>query len=342
MSRCLCLVRLVLMAVVAGVLSPAHAQDLNIATWNIQTLTTGKKVFPNQNVVCDQADLGALASFATGIVADVIALQEIASPAAAAQVFPISDWTICISGQFFEAYPSLGHAAQADCFNAAPLPDTPASEELARQFTAVVVRRSAGLTVNVSDVPQLGVLHRDDKDGTDRAVRWGLVASVKKGNQTFTLLDVHLKSACFFERVSIPIQPPPSTRDCDTFARQVPVLDNFVRSAPKPFVVLGDFNRNLDLDGEQVFARLKGDDTPGIPDSTKLHRFPSRSPSLCFPEPASEYHYVPIDYFLISDGLRGSNFREMVPMIPPGIAAGTFKKRFSDHCPKSLKVEVQN
>src|SRR5262245_32211110 len=48
MSHCSCLVRLVLMAAVAGALSPAQAQDLNIATWNIQTLTTGKKVFPNQ------------------------------------------------------------------------------------------------------------------------------------------------------------------------------------------------------------------------------------------------------------------------------------------------------
>src|SRR5215207_5685973 len=144
-----------------GIVSPAQAQDLRLATWNIQTLTTGKKVFETQAFVRAQADLDFLKNFATGIAADVIALQEIASPAAVAQVFPSSDWNICISGQFFETYPALGHAPTADCFGAAPLPDTPASEPLAGQFTALAVRKSAGITVTVSDAPQFGVLHQD-------------------------------------------------------------------------------------------------------------------------------------------------------------------------------------
>ena len=340
MSRCLWFLKPALPLLLVCTAAPTLAQDLRLATWNIQTLTTGKKVFPDQVFVRAQADLDFLANFATGIAADVIALQEIASPAAAAQVFPIAQWTICISGQFFEAYPALGHAPQADCFGTAPLPDTPASEPLARQFTALAVRKSAGLTVSVSDLAQLGILHRD-KDGQDRAVRWGLLASVQTASRTFTLLNVHLKSGCFHDRLSIPLPPPPSTRDCDTFARQVPLLDNFVRSTPKPFVLLGDFNRNLDLDGDQVFERLTGSDTPGTPDSTGLRRFPSHKPSICFPEPPSDYHYVPIDYFLISDGLRGRGYLEMSPPIPAGIGAGDFKKKFSDHCPKSLAVQVQ-
>lgn len=197
MSRCSCFVKCaVLPMIVVWAASPAQAQDLRVATWNIQTLTTGKKVFPTQGFVRTQPDLDFLANFGTGIAADAIALQEIASPAAVAQVFPVSEWTICISGQFFEAYPSLGHPPQADCFDAAPLPDTPASEPLARQFTAIAVRRSAGFSVSVSDAAQFGVLHRES-DGEVRPVRWGLVATLQKDNRTFTLLNVHLKSGCF-------------------------------------------------------------------------------------------------------------------------------------------------
>jgi endonuclease/exonuclease/phosphatase family metal-dependent hydrolase len=341
MSRCSWFLKpAILLTLLVCIAAPTQAQDLRVATWNIQTLTTGKKVFPTQAFVRAQPDLDFLKNFATGIAADVVVLQEIASPAAAAQVFPIAEWTICISGQFFEAYPSLGHAPQADCFVAAPLPDTPASEPLARQFTALAVRKSAGFTVSVSDMAQLGVLHRDS-DGQERPVRWGLVASVQKGTRTFTLLNVHLKSGCFHERLAIPLPPPPSSSDCETFARQVPLLDNFVRAAPKPFVLLGDFNRNLDLEGDQLFDRLTGRDTRGTADQTGLRRFPFHMPSICLPEPPSEYHYVPIDYLLISDGLRGRDYRELSPPVPAGTSATEFKKKFGDHCPKSLSVEVQ-
>jgi endonuclease/exonuclease/phosphatase family metal-dependent hydrolase len=322
-----------------AIVSTSQAQDLRIATWNIQTLTTGHKVFPNQDFVRGPAELDFLKNFAAGIAADVVALQEIASPAAAAQVFPSSDWTICISGQFFEAYPALGRPVQADCFDAAPLPDTPASEPLAGQFTALAVRKGAGFTVAVSDAPQFGVPHLDDD--TVRPVRWGLVAALQRGTRTFTLLNVHLKSGCFNDRLAIPITPPPSRNHCETFARQVPLLDHFVRAAPKPFLVLGDFNRNLDLEGDQVFARLAGTDTRGPADNTGVRRFPFHTPSICLPEPRSEYHYVPIDYLLISDGLRGRDYAELSPPLPTGISATEFKKRFGDHCPKSLAIEVQ-
>jgi endonuclease/exonuclease/phosphatase family metal-dependent hydrolase len=201
------------------------------------------------------------------------------------------------------------------------------------------VRKSAGLNVSVSDIPELGVLHRD-ADGQVRSVRWGLVASVQAGGLTFTLLNVHLKSGCFHQRLAIPLPPPPASNDCDTLARQVPLLDNFVRSTQKPFLLIGDFNRNLDLEGDQVFARLTGRDTPGTADQTGLQRVPFHEPSICLPKPPSEHNYVPIDYLLLSDRLRGRDYREMSPQAPPGISASLFKKKFGDHCPKSLTVDV--
>ena len=90
-----------------------------------------------------------------------------------------------------------------------------------------------------------------------------------------------------------------------------------------------------------MFDRLSGRDTPGTQDQTGLRRFPFHVPSVCLPEPRSEYHYVPIDYLLISDGLRGRDYRELSPPVPAGTSASEFKKKFGDHCPKSLTVEVQ-
>jgi hypothetical protein len=105
--------------------------------------------------------------------------------------------------------------------------------------------------------------------------------------------------------------------------------------------VLGDFNRNLDLEGDQVFARLAGTDTRGPADNTGVRRFPFHTPSICLPEPRSEYHYVPIDYLLISDGLRGRDYLELSPTAPAGTSATEFKKKFGDHCPKSLAIDMQ-
>ena len=161
MSRCSCFVKCaVLPMIVVWAASPAQAQDLRVATRNIQTLTTGKKVFPTQGFVRTQPDLDFLANFGTGIAADAIALQEIASPAAVAQVFPVSEWTICIR-TILRSLSLARPPAPGRLLDAAPLPDTPASEPLARQFTAIAVRRSAGFSVSVSDAAQFGVLHRE-------------------------------------------------------------------------------------------------------------------------------------------------------------------------------------
>jgi endonuclease/exonuclease/phosphatase family metal-dependent hydrolase len=326
------------------VLTAASAQELRIATWNIENLTTGKKVFPDQRYVRKPEDIKQLREFAAArIDADVVALQEIASPAAAAQVFPLSEWTICISGQFFEFYPDHKRTAvKAECFATSPLPDTPNSADYADQFTALVIRKGKAINVNVADIREFGVQHRYP-NGVEKPTRWGLTAKLTKDGLAVTILNIHLKTGCFHYKFTTPQTPPPSTDDCETFARQIPYLDKFVRETPIPFIVLGDFNRHLDLQRDQVWDQLSGGDTrDDKSDDTKLWRYPYHKPSKCLQQPAALYNYVPVDYIVLSKGLSGSGDQEDSPDLPVGKNPYKFKSEFGDHCPLSLTVFPSN
>lgn len=317
---------------------PPAADTIRLATWNIQTLTTGKPVFDKQDYLRKPADIALLREFAARIPADVIALQEIASPAAAAQIFPLDRYAICISGQFFASYPALGSSG-ARCYDDGPLPDTPADEKLARQFTAFAVWKKLGARLVPTDLAEIGVDHRDGSDNVVRPTRWALALEVTRGNHKVALLNVHLKTGCFTQPLVRKPRPEPSTNSCETFSKQIPVLDAFMRKQSIPLVVLGDFNRYLDLSRDAVFERLAGLDTRTDPaDDTGITRAPERRPSFCFVEPRAEYYYVPIDYFVLSKGLQGRDFREHVPRIPRGKDPKAFKQAFGDHCPKSLAV----
>lgn len=315
-------------------------ETIRLATWNIQTLTTGKPVFETQQYTRTPADITQLREFAARIPADVFALQEIASPAAAAQLFPIDRFTICISGQFFASYPALGETGPR-CYDAGPLPDTPQADKLARQFTAFAVSKKLGARLDPSDLAEIGVDHRDAADGIVRPTRWGFALEVTRGNHKLRLLNVHLKTGCFFQPLLRRPRAEPSTNSCETFSKQMPVLDSYMRKHKGPLVVLGDFNRYLDLFRDAAFDRLAGLDTRNDPaDDTGITRFPERRPSVCFVEPRSEYFYVPIDYFVLSKGLVGRDFREHVPRIARNKDPKTFKLAFGDHCPKSLAVAL--
>lgn len=322
-----------------GQRAPA-GETIRLATWNIQTLSTGKPVFDSQKYKRSPADIAMLRAFARRVPADVFALQEIASPAAAAQIFPLDRYTICISGQFFASYPALGLTGPR-CFNDGPLPDTPEADKLARQFTAFAISKKLGARLEPSDLAEIGVDHRDAGDGVVRPTRWGLALEITRGNHKVRLLNVHLKTGCFFQPLLRRPRAEPSTNSCETFSKQIPVLDGYMRKHTGPLVVLGDFNRYLDLSRDSAFDRLAGLDTRNDPaDDTAITRYPERRPSVCFVEPRSEYYYVPIDYILLSKGLVGRDFREHVPQLPRGADPKAFKLAFGDHCPKSLSVTL--
>jgi endonuclease/exonuclease/phosphatase family metal-dependent hydrolase len=112
------------------------------------------------------------------------------------------------------------------------------------------------------------------------------------------------------------------------------------------FVILGDFNRRLDVGPDELLDGITG---RGVPGSRRigLTRFPRAKPSLCYQELATRpgfdnsYHYVPIDHFLVSGDNRSGQFAEHPVAVPPGQERQTLNV-FGDHCPKSLTLTMGN
>ncbi len=135
---------------------PAAAQDaIRLATWNMEWLTdrTSPAGEPRS-----AADYARFAHYAQTLDADVVALQEVDGPEAAAHVFDPAEYAF-----FFEPGDNL-------------------------QRTGFAVRR----TLTVTDDPDYVEL----RTGNDR-LRAGTVITVTVGGQPIRLMSVHLKSGCF-------------------------------------------------------------------------------------------------------------------------------------------------
>jgi len=266
-----------------GNLRAEQPDALILSTWNIQTLATpGRKVFDNsfQRQTKDYEDLRLVENT---LAADVYALQEISSPAAAGLVFPPDQFTICTTGQWSADAKGLGPiydaaaikaaAIEPECYDqSALLPDTavtpglPAGQpdSLLAQYTMLAIRKSSGISVaKIEDLVGLGVAQNDaGPNGTFvvRNVRWSLDATLQKGGTKFHLLVVHMKSGCFDgylrkDRWNAKVDTwkvePKKDNACDVYARQLPALRGWIaarKAAGEDFIIAGDLNRRLDLE----------------------------------------------------------------------------------------------
>jgi len=119
-------------------------------------------------------------------------------------------------------------------------------------------------------------------------------------------------------------------------------FSNFLKAEPpiefqRGIVVLGDFNRRIDLFGARDHLWQEIDD--GVPAGLDLFRFPFREESKCWA--GTRRHYPePIDFIVLDARahqlLVPDSFREFD--YPPGqrdLKRGTP----SDHCPIALRLE---
>ncbi len=151
----LVLLALLVAALTAGAPPAAAQAPLRVATWNLEWLT--ERESPAGAPRAD-TDYAALARYADALDADVVALQEVDGPAAAARVFDPARYAF-----YFEPGDNL-------------------------QRTGFAVRR--GLTV--VDDPDYVAL----RTGNDR-LRAGAVITVDVAGRPLRLMSVHLKSGCF-------------------------------------------------------------------------------------------------------------------------------------------------
>lgn len=128
-----------------------------------------------------------------------------------------------------------------------------------RQNTGFAYKK--GLTVMEQDaVATLGV---------SQGLREGARIDVTHNGQTLELLAVHLKSGCFSNSHS--------GSACTTLSAQVPELEEWIDEAaagPRPFVVLGDFNRRFNEPGDLVWTNLDDGDPPNAELLTATENMP--------------------------------------------------------------------
>lgn len=297
--------------------SQAVAEQIRIASWNVANLHHEIGVPLRRGAAARSAeDFAVLKQYAEQLAADVIALQEVGSPAAVARLFPPEMYQIHLSGRYYKDQAS---GANSD-----------------RIYTAYAIRNTPALKVlQIRDIPALGVTHRH-ANAPDRPTRYGLELRLQLNQSRFWLLNVHLKSACHVGALK-----PARTPHCATLAAQLPELEQWLDARVtrgQAAMILGDFNRRFDVYGKRDHLWSALDD--GEPHGLALKRLPFEQLSQCWRERPSLHHKSFIDFFVF----EMQTWRWVVPnsfkqwLYEPDHVI--LAERLSDHCPLTVDLEI--
>ena len=272
----------------------ARAAELRVATWNLEWLTArraGDPTLPEDVRPKRPEDIDALRRYALTLDADVIAFQEVDGPDMAAQVFPAERYVLFTTAD--NVVQRVGFAVRR----------------------GIPVRRNpdlAGLDV----FP--GAVHR---------LRSGADITLDLPGARLRLLAVHLKSGCNHDRLS-DTRGASLGRACETLRRQIAPLQGWIaqrREEGVPFVLLGDFNRQMDGPDELLAALAR---------AAPLARATEGRASPCWGGGSFIDHILTggaARSWMVPDSLRVMVYRET------GDAA---KEQLSDHCPVSVRFRL--
>ncbi len=199
----------------------AGAEDLKVATWNLEWLTArtaGDPALPQDVQPKTAPDWAVLREYASKLNADVVALQEVDGPAVAAAVFPPDRYAL-----FF-------------------------TDDDVVQRVGVAVRRGIPVQRN----PDLVGL--DLYPNARFHLRSGADLTLTLPSGPLRLLALHLKTGCLRDPLGSSTRP-----QCATLRGQVPVVAGWIAQRRRdgvPFIVLGDFNRWMD-GGDAMFAAFE-------------------------------------------------------------------------------------
>ena len=270
---------------------PASARELKLTTWNMEWLTArpeGDPSLPDDAHPKQPDDIVTLAGYASRLDADLVAIEEVDGPEIAAKVFPPDRYRI-----------EMTHDAVV-------------------QRVGLAIRRGYGVTRH----PDLTGL-----DAASAAARYrlrsGLDVTVTRDGASLRVLVVHLKTGCWDR----PLQGhgPPA---CAVLGRQLAVLEAWIaarRDEGVPFVVTGDFNRDLTahdpfLDALQQKAPMTlataGHANPCWGGEAFIDHILAGGAAARWMQPAT---------------LRVMVYRETDPEM---------KERLSDHCPVSVRLDT--
>lgn len=196
---------------------PAQAGELKLATWNIAWLTSRDHLLPRDRTQRRPADLELLAGYARRLDADILALQEVDGPEAAALV---------IDPRRYAFY-------------------FPAEDDLQRSGFAI--RHGLRVTQN-RDLAAL-----DLNPQARFSLRRGTDITVESGTARLRLLSLHLKSGCSSGtngRDGNDCEQ--QARQGEILAQWIAAR----RAEGIPFALLGDFNRTMTNPNDALWRSL--------------------------------------------------------------------------------------
>ncbi len=200
-----------------------HGAELVLATWNIEHLAAADGAGCRPRT---ESDYERLREVVAALDADIIAVQEVQNTDALARVFDPDVYALVVSAR--------REIGRDDCLG------MPGQRRLA-QRTGFAIRRErleqAGLRFQVvQGLRELGVHGR----------RWGTrIRITGTDGPPLELMSVHLKSGCAWGTLDGEVR----RGQCQVLRRQRGILEEWMdaqAAADKPFIVIGDFNRQLD------------------------------------------------------------------------------------------------
>lgn len=189
--------------------APARAEELKIATWNLNWLTTrptGSPGLPPDVVSRSDDAFALLRRYAGELDADVVAIEEVDGREAAGKVFPADRYSIHMT------------------------------RDRLTQRTGLAVRRGLHYQVN----PDYTALAGDPA----LRLRSGADITLHLSAGELRILAVHLKTGCQAQPLVNATR-----RSCVELRDQIGPIQTWIaaRTAEQmPFLVLGDFNRGMD------------------------------------------------------------------------------------------------
>jgi endonuclease/exonuclease/phosphatase family metal-dependent hydrolase len=213
----------------------AGSAELTLATWNIEHLAAADGAGCRPRT---EADYRRLRDIANRLDADIVAVQEVQNADALARVFDPGVYALVVS------------ARREDGRDTCRGMD---GQRRTAQRTGFAIHRDrlarAGLEYRVlKGFRELGV------DGR----RWGtriVVEPADGSGPALELMSIHLKSGCAYNRLDRDVR----RHQCRTLIRQRGVLEEWIDARAKadtPFVVLGDFNRQLDQRNDHFWVDI--------------------------------------------------------------------------------------
>ncbi|MEQ8603945.1 MAG: endonuclease/exonuclease/phosphatase family protein [Marivibrio sp.] len=289
--------------------TPAAAETLTLASWNLEWLGA-----PQSGPACDAdateetrcKDMAALQRTMRAVNADVIAFQEVKSPAAAAAVFG-EDYVLYFSDRAHR---------------------NPQRTDDSEQRTGFAVAKRLVEAGRVMDLPDR-ILRRSTytRLGAETAIRLS-------DGRWLHLLSVHLKSGCSGGLFI-------GTSDaCEDLRAETLTLADWIderEMAGVPYMALGDFNRRFDEEaaGRPPEERMMTALEDGYHADTRLTLIPSGRQAICWPEDKTYF----LDYMMFGEALRplveaGSFIEHRYPV------DSARRHQASDHCPISVRLTV--